>query len=74
LNFFGKHQPPEHSGTNLNYNLCHQAFISRIKNAEFWVRALDGLRKDLKIQALEVLVQNPTTYLAEKGFGALVID
>ena len=28
--------------------------------------------KDLAIQALKVLVQNPTTYLAEKGFSALV--
>ena len=28
--------------------------------------------RDLAIQALDILVQNPTTYLAEKGFSALV--
>jgi len=33
-----------------------------------------GPRKDLEIQAVEVDMQNPTTYLAEKGFSALVID
>jgi len=44
-----------------------------MKHAGFCVGALDGPRKDLKIQVLEVLVQNPTTYLAEKGFSALEI-
>jgi len=29
-------------------NLCNHPFISHIKHAEFWVRALDGLRKDLE--------------------------
>jgi len=36
-------------------------------------KALGGSRKDLEIQTLEVLVQNPTNYMAEKGFSALVI-
>ena len=61
-------------GHNLKYELCHQPFISRIKHAEFCVRDLDGPRKYLEIQALEVLVQSPTNYLAEKGFVTLVID
>jgi len=63
-------------GTNLKNDLCQQAFISsgKLGNAEFWVKAVDGLRKDLEIQTLEVLVQNPTNNLAEKGLSALVID
>jgi len=61
-------------GTKLKDDLCHQGFIIIIKHAEFCVRALDGLRKDLEIQGLEVLVQNPTTYLAEKVFSTPVID
>ena len=67
LNTFGELHPPEHLGTNLKYDLCHQAFINRIKHAEFWVRAIDGLRKDLEIQVLEVLVQNQPPIWPEKG-------
>jgi len=74
FNVFGERHPLEHLGANIKDDLCHQAFISRRKHAEFCARALDGLRKDLKIQVLEVLVQHPTTYLAEKGFSVLVID
>ena len=36
------------------------------------MRALNGLCKELAIQALNVFVQNPTTYSAEKGFSVLV--
>jgi len=74
LSLFGEQHAPGHWGTNLKNDLCQQAFLSRGIHAELWVRALDGSRKDLEIQTLEVLVQNPTTYLAEKGFSALVID
>ena len=37
-------------------------------------QAKSGFQKDLEIQVLEVLVQNPSTYLAENGCFALVID
>ena len=47
LNIFGEQNPPEHLGSNLKDDLCHHP-ISRIKHAEFWVRALDSLRKDLE--------------------------
>ena len=47
-NIFGEQHPPEHLGTNLKNDLCHQPFINRIKHAEFWVRVVDGLRKDLE--------------------------
>jgi len=49
FNVFCEQHPPEHLGTNLKDDLCYQAFISRMKHAEFCVRALDGLGKDLKI-------------------------
>ena len=39
---------------------------------EFWIKQLDGKYRDLAIQALDILVQNPTTYLADKGFSTLV--
>jgi len=61
-------------GTNLKNALYQQAFINIRKHAEFWVRALDGSHKDVEIHMLEVLVQNPTNWLAEKGFSALVIN
>jgi len=48
LNNFGEHHPPEHLDTNLKKALCHQPFINRIKHVEFWIRAVDGLRKDLE--------------------------
>jgi len=70
--FFGEQHPPGHLSTYLENGLCQQAFFNRGKHAEFWVRALDGLYIDLAIQALEVLVQNPTIYLAGKGLCALV--
>ena len=72
MNPFGEQQPPGLLGQILKNNFCQQAFFNRGKHAEFWVGALDGAYKDLAIQALKVLVQNPTTYLAEKGFSALV--
>ena len=37
-NIFGQQHPPEHLGSNLKDDLCHQPFIRRIKHAEFWVR------------------------------------
>jgi len=74
LGLFGEQHPQGHWGINLINALRQQAFISRGKHAELWVRALDGSRKDLEIQTLEVLVQNPTNCMAEKGFSALVID
>jgi len=74
LKIFCEQHPPDHLGTNLKNDLCHRAFISHIKHAEFGVKALNVPHNDLKIQELEVLVQNPTGYLAEKGFNALVID
>jgi len=74
LSLFGEQHSPERWGTNLKNDPCQQAFISHGKHAESWVRALDGSRKGLEIQTLEVLVQNPTNYMAEKGFSALVID
>jgi len=46
--FFGEQHPPDHLGSNLKDDLCHHPIISRIKHAEFWVKALDGLRKDLE--------------------------
>ena len=72
MNPFGKQQPPGPLGQILKNDFCQQAFFYRGKHAEFWVGALDRAYKDLAIQALKVLVQNPTTYLAEKGFSALV--
>ena len=51
---------------------CQQSGFSRGKDAEFWVNALNGSYKELVIQALNVLVQNSTTYLAENGFSVLV--
>ena len=39
---------------------------------EFWIKQLDGNYRDLAIHALDILAQNPTTYLAEKGFSTLV--
>ena len=72
LNPFGEQQPPECLGKILKNEFCQQAFFNRGKHAEFSVGALDGPHKDLAIQALKVLVQNPLTYLAEKGFSALV--
>ena len=72
LNPFVKQQPPGSLGRILKNDFCQQAFFSRGKHAEFWVGALNGSYKDLAIQALNVLVQNSTTYLAEKGFSVLV--
>ena len=72
LNPFGKQQPPGPLDQILKNDFCQQAFLNRGKYAKFCVGALDGASKDLAIQALKVLVQNPTTYLAEKGFSALV--
>jgi len=134
LNIYSEQHPPEDLGTNLKNDLRHQPLINRIKHAELWERALDGLRKDLEtvllprgtlvdlapiknphapqgeiwntinqcfchmsecqatctnvkpllkslwrrfcleFQALEVLVQNITTHLAEKGFSSLEND
>ena len=48
----------------------HLLIVENMLN--FGAIALHGLYKDLAIQALKVLVQNPTTYLAEKEFSALV--
>jgi len=48
LNIFGRQHPPKHLGINLKNDPCHQPIISYIKHAEFCVRALDGLRKDLE--------------------------
>ena len=53
-------------------DFCQQAGFSRGKDAEFWVRGLNGSYKELAIQALNVLVQNPTTYVVEKGISVLV--
>ena len=39
---------------------------------EFLIKQLDGNCSDLAIQALDILVLNATTYLAEKGFSTLV--
>ena len=39
---------------------------------EFWIKHFDGNYREIAIQALDILLQNPTTYLAEKGFSALV--
>ena len=72
MNPFGKQQPSGSLSQILKNDFCHQAFFNRGKHAEFWVIALDGAYKELAIQALKVLVQNPTTYLAKKGFSALV--
>ena len=72
LNSFGKQQPLGSLGRIFKNDFCQQAFFSRGKHAEFWVGTLNGSYKDLAIQALNVLVQNPTTYLAEKGFSVLV--
>ena len=72
LNPFGEQQPPGPVGHILKNDFCQQAFFSRGKHSEFWVVALQGSYKDLAIQALNVLVQNPTTYLAEKRFSVLV--
>ena len=55
---------PEPLGQILKIGFCQQAFCNRGKHAEFWVGALDEVYKDLVIQALKVLAQNPTTYLA----------
>jgi len=74
LSLFAEYDPPGHWSTNLKNDLCQEAFISRGKHAEFWVRALDGSRKDIEIQTLEVFAQNPINCMAEKGFSALVID
>jgi len=73
LNICGEQHPPEHLGTNLKNNLCHQAYISRIKHAEFCARTLDSLREDLEIQALEVIVQSATILAEERGL-LLLID
>ena len=67
LNSFGKQQSPGPLGPILKNDFCQEAFFNRGKHAEFWVGALDGAYKDLAIQALKVLVQNPTTYFAKKG-------
>ena len=72
LNPFSEQQLPRPLGQILKNDFCQQAFFNRGKHAEFWIGVLDGAYKDLAIQALKVLVQNPTTYLAEKGFSALV--
>jgi len=74
LSLFGEQHSQGHWGTNLKNDLCQQAFISRGKHSEPWVRALNGSGKDLEIQTLEVLMQNPTNSMAEKGCSALVID
>jgi len=45
-------------------------FLSRRKQAKFWVRALDSPHKHQPIQTIDVFVQNPTNYFAdipEKG-------
>ena len=52
--------------------LLKKPFFNPGKHTEFWIKQLDGNYRDLAIQALDILVQNPTTYLAEKGFSALV--
>jgi len=52
FNIFGEQNPPKHLGSNLKDDLCHYPFISRIKHAELWVRALDGLCKDLETDPL----------------------
>ena len=72
LNPFGKQQALGPLGQNLKNDFCQQAYFNSGKHAEFWIGALDGAYKDLAFQALKLLVQNPTTYLAKKGFSALV--
>ena len=67
LNPFGEQQLPGPLGQILKNDFGQQAFFNRGKLAKFWVGALDGAYNDLVIQALKVLVQNPTTYFAEKG-------
>jgi len=52
LNIFDKQHPPEHLGTNLKNDLCHQPFISRIKHTDVHVRALDSLRKNIETDPL----------------------
>ena len=53
-------------------DFCQQPIFSRWKLTEFWVGVLAGSYKNIAIQALNDLVRNPTTYLAEKGFSVLV--
>ena len=68
LNPFGSQQPPDEIGLELKSDLVQKAFF----NPEFWIKKLDGNYRDLAIQALDILVQNPITYLAEKCFSTLV--
>ena len=72
LNPFGSRQPPDEIGLELKSDHVQKAFFNPGKHTEFWIKQLDGNYRDLVIQALDILVQNPTTYLAEKGFSALV--
>ena len=71
MNPFGKQQPLGSLSQILKNDLCQQAFFYGGKHAEFWIGALEGAYKDLVIQALKILGQNPTTYLAEKEFSTL---
>ena len=72
LNRFGEQQSPGPLGRIFKNEFCQQVFFSRGKDPEFWVRGLNGSYKELAIQALNVLVQNPTICLAEKRFSVLV--
>jgi len=67
FNVLCEQDPLEHLGTNLEDDLCHQAFISWMKHAELCVRALDGIRKDLTIHVLEVLVKIQPPTWPKKG-------
>jgi len=67
LNPIDEQHSPGPFGTNLkNVNINKFSLISRGNQVEFKAKAFDGPYKDLEIQALEVLVQNPTTNMAEK--------
>ena len=72
LNPFESQQPPDEIGLELKSDLVQKAFFNPGKHTEFWIKQLDGNYRDLAIQALDIRVQNPTTYLAEKGFSTLV--
>ena len=69
---FGVQQPPRAFGSYCQKRFLSASVFWSLKHAEFWMRALNGLCKELAIQALNVFVQNPTTYSAEKGFSVLV--
>ena len=67
LSLFGEQHPPGHLGTNPKNGRCQQAFISRGKHAEFWVRALDGPRKTSKSKRSTFLCKIQPTNWPKKG-------